>query len=198
MFRKVSALVVVALSAFILSSADGGPRGERSGRGGGFRGPRFKTELVGAQEVPPVSTKTSGRFEIRFNSDLTEASFDLRVRDGIKITQAHLHCGEFGENGPVVVFLFGMVPGGFDVDGDLAEFVITNGNVAAVASNCMNAIGRQITSVAELAQAMTEGLIYANVHSVANPGGVIRGQLGDDVSDGGGDDDGGDGGDHDH
>ena len=140
----------------------------------------FEAELEGAQEVPAVDTDTTGEIEVEFNETLTEAEFELKVSDGEAITQAHLHCAPAGENGSVVVFLFGFVPGGFDVDGDLAEFTLTDANVAAVGADCFDFIGMDIDNLADLAQAMEDGNIYANVHSVANPGGEVRGQLLDD------------------
>ena len=165
----------------------------------GPSGPEFKTVLEGAQEVPPVDTATSGKFEIKFNEDLTAAKFELKVFNGLAITQAHLHCAPMGVNGPVVVFLSGNVPGGFDVDGDLAEFTMRDANIQAVGADCVPHIGVAITNLAELAAAASEGLIYANAHSVAHPGGEVRGQLvldddgddddDDDDDDGDGDDD---------
>ena len=110
----------------------------------------------------------------------TEAEFELNVSDGEAITQAHLHCAPAEEIGPVVVFLFGEIPGGFDVDGDLAEFTLTDANVTAVGADCENFIDMDILNLADLALAMMEGDIYANVHSVENPGGEVRGQLLDD------------------
>ena len=123
------------------------------------------------------TTKTKGEVTIQFNRDMTEAKFRLEVEDGVAVTMAHLHCAPAGVNGPVVAFLFGMVPGGFDVDGRLAKFTLTNANITAVGANCVQTIGKQITNLAELAQAMQAGKIYANVHTIAHPGGEIRGQL---------------------
>jgi hypothetical protein len=102
------------------------------------------------------------------------------VLDGVAVTQAHLHCGAAGQNGPVVVFLFGFIPGGFDVDGQIARFTLTDANVAAVGADCVPTIGMEINNLADLLDATRDGLIYANVHTVANPGGEIRGQLAED------------------
>jgi len=44
----------------------------------------------------------------------------------------------------------------------------------------MTTIGMDITSIADLAQAVRAGKIYANVHTVAHPSGEIRGQLTED------------------
>jgi hypothetical protein len=141
---------------------------------------KFAADLTGAEEVPPVQTATTGKVEVEFNADATAADFELEVLDGVAVTQAHLHCGAAGQNGPVVVFLFGFIPGGFDVDGQIARFTLTDANVAAVGADCVPTIGMEINNLADLLDATRDGLIYANVHTVANPGGEIRGQLAED------------------
>ena len=178
------------------------PIGERltaAGNSSRWNGVKFEADLIGADEVPPFVTETRGAFKIKFNEDFTAARFKLRVLKGEAITQAHLHCAPEGVNGPVVVFLSGNVPGGFAVHGVLADFTMTNENIAAVNANCTASIGRTIANLADLAHAASNGLIYANVHSVAHPGGEIRGQLvdNDDDHDDEGDDDDDDDDDHD-
>ena len=44
-------------------------------------------------------------------------------------------------------------------------------------ADCVPAIGRPVNNIASLAFAARNGLIYANVHTVANPPGEVRGQL---------------------
>lgn len=180
-------LVLVALLALMSLVAAGPPvkipghavaaenRGERS-NGGGKKGFKAETELTGDQEVPPNDSEAEGRFEIQFNCNLTEARFELDV-EADRVLQAHLHCGLAEANGPVVVFLFGMFPGGVDVDGTLSAFTLTQANLDAVNSDCTNAIGYSIETMADLAHAIEAGEIYANVHTVAFPPGEIRGQL---------------------
>lgn len=132
----------------------------------------FSADLTGQQEVPPVATAADGTFSIRFARNLSEADFRLRIDEGQNITQAHLHCAPAGSNGPVVAHLFGNIPGGFDVDGELADFTLTAQNIVADAG-CSPAI----TSMADLRQAIAAGTMYANVHSVEQPAGLIRGQV---------------------
>ena len=149
----------------------------------------FEAKLSGAQEVSPpaplngVDTDTTGKIKVEFSDDLSEADFRLKVRDGFAVTQAHLHCGRAGTNGPVVVFLFGFVVGGVDVDGELARGTLTNADITDVGADCVPAIGRPVNNIASLAFAARDGLIYANVHTVANPPGEIRGQLLEDDKD---------------
>lgn len=145
-------------------------------RGSGKKGLKAEASLSGDQEVPPNSSDANGEFKIQFNCDFTAARFDLEV-EAENVLQAHLHCGSAGENGPVIVFLFGLIPGGFDVDGRLASFTITNANLDAVNADCMAAIGHQVETLEDLADAIAMGEIYANVHTTAFPGGEVRGQL---------------------
>lgn len=156
------------------NAAPQGSEARKAGRGS--KGFTAGARLSGDQEVPPNDSEADGRFEIQFNCDFTAARYELKV-EADRVLQAHLHCGSAGENGPVVVFLFGLFPGGIDVDGDLAEFTITQANLDAVNSDCMNAVGYQIETLEDLAAAIIVGDVYANVHTVTFTGGEIRGQL---------------------
>lgn len=137
---------------------------------------KFEAELTGAQEVPAVDTATTGKAEVEFNDSLTEGAFEVEVFDGEAVLQAHFHCAPVGVNGQVVAFLFGFIPGGFDVDGHLAKFTLTDANILAGATP-NETCPADINTIADLAEAMQNGLIYANVHTVDNPGGEIRGQM---------------------
>ena len=142
---------------------------------------KFEADLVGDQEVPPVATATTGKVEIEFNDDETKAEFELEVRKGVRVTQSHIHCGARGVNGPVVVFLAGFHDRGWDVDGSWIEnTTVTDANVIPrpVSAQCPFAIN----NLRDVARAAREGVAYVNVHTVAFPGGEVRGQLesGDD------------------
>ena len=121
-----------------------------------------------------MSTNTRGQFKIKINERKGEAKFRLQVLKGQAVTAAHLHCALPGQNGPVVAFLFGNIPGGFAVNGKLSQFRMTDANLAAVAESCDDVV---IDSLEDLADAIDKGLIYVNVHTVANPAGEVRGQL---------------------
>ena len=132
-------------------------------------GPEFRARLRGSQEVPAVTTSTRGEAQIQFNDAKTAAEFDLEVEDGIRVTQAHIHCAPTGVNGPIVVFLAGFHDKGWDVDGDwIGDATFTDANITNTACG---------STLAQLADAMAQGQAYANVHTVANAGGEVRGQL---------------------
>ncbi len=144
----------------------------------------FTARLSGAQEVPPspplipggVETTASGNIAVTFSRDLSSLEFRLAVNNGVGVTAAHFHCGRAGQNGPVVVFLFAS-DSGIDVGGLLSEGELTNADFEASAADCDAAIGRSVNNIASLAFAARDGLIYANVHTVAFPAGEVRGQL---------------------
>ncbi|OGL15095.1 MAG: hypothetical protein A3F92_01450 [Candidatus Rokubacteria bacterium RIFCSPLOWO2_12_FULL_71_22] len=129
----------------------------------------FKARMTGDQEVPPVETDTAGRFEILVNTERTAGEYTLRVSSGARVTQSHFHCGPLGINGPVIVFLAGFHANGWDVDGKwVSNATITDANVVNAACG---------TTLAEIFEQARLGNVYVNVHSVASPGGVVRGQL---------------------
>ena len=102
--------------------------------------------------------------------------FPLFVRRGVAITQAHLHCGSAGTNGPILAFLFNVAPvpgpGGVNVNGRLARGTLTSDSLVTQVCG-----GISVNTVAALYAAVREGLVYLNVHSEGNPPGEIRAQV---------------------
>jgi hypothetical protein len=151
----------------------------------------FVANLSGEQEIvgdpgellpppqPGVVTETIGRLRLSFDRALTRARFRLRVNNGEDITQAHLHCAPAGVNGPVIVFLFPSAPPagpGVDVNGLLSEGELTNASFLA-GVDCITTCGKMVNNIASLQAAILDGCIYANVHSIENMGGEVRGQV---------------------
>jgi hypothetical protein len=133
----------------------------------------FEARLSGANEVPPVASASSGKAKIEFNRDYTGAEFQLKVHDGVAVTQAHIHCNVAGMNGPIAVFLAGLIAGGINVDGKWVSNAAFTDATIDPAAGCGS-------TLEELAQAMRDGRMYVNVHTVAHPAGEIRGQLEED------------------
>lgn len=130
----------------------------------------FKAELSGGEEVPAVATAAGGDAKLRVNAAQTEIAFELEVRDGTDMLAqagAHLHCAARGQNGPVVAFLVGQIPGGFDGAFEM-KAVLTAANITNTACGA---------TIAALVQSMRDGNVYVNVHSAAHPAGEIRGQV---------------------
>lgn len=108
-----------------------------------------KVILSGDQEVPPVKAAGAGTgfISVAANNAITGTVNTA----GVNGTAAHIHEGAPGKNGPVIVPL------------------TKNGDSYSVPE------GAKFTD-AQLA-AFKNGNMYVNVHTAANPGGEIRGQL---------------------
>jgi glucose/arabinose dehydrogenase len=134
-------------------------------------GDEFEAELTGGEEVPVVATTASAEAEFELTKD-GRIEYELEATGDITdATQAHIHLGARGQNGPVVAFLFGFNPAGVDFrDGDLiARGTIDDDDVIARP-------GFDGT-VATLVERMRQGRTYANLHSIIYPGGEVRGQV---------------------
>jgi hypothetical protein len=141
----------------------------------------FSATLTGDQEVPPVVTNAGGTAMLTLNDDQNSLSYTLQLfgvdLDGNQtpddssddVTGLHIHAAPAGVNGGVV---FGMISPGHDLDDLMIDAVAgtvsgaweltdDNGN-ASLSDN--------------LDELFSEGL-YFNVHTPANPGGEIRGQI---------------------
>ena len=133
-------------------------------------GDAFGARLIGAQEVPPVTTDASAVALFQLNPD-GSLSYELRATGPIQnATAAHIHLGARAQNGPVVLFLFGPSPGQNFQAGDL----IASGTAH---DSDVRPQSRFNATIADLAERMRQGRAYANLHTTANPGGEIRGQI---------------------
>ena len=153
----------------------------------GDRGRDFETDMTGFEEVPSVSTTGGGQVDAAVNRAGTELRYTLRYRnlEGA-VQQSHIHFGQEGVNGGIVVFLctnLGNGPVGRDVPPcppppATVEGVLTADDVSTSAASAgARTQGIAEREFAELVRAMRAGVTYANVHSDRWPGGEIRGQF---------------------
>ena len=133
---------------------------------------KFNANLTAAQEVGVVSSSTSGDVQLSFNAGLSNVRVVLSVFQGVSITAAHIHCAAAGVNGPIVVTLFAGPTQ--DVNGVLVNATFVNPDVTPTICGPHDT---EINNIASLLAALREGILYVNVHSIANPAGVVRGQL---------------------
>ncbi len=133
-------------------------------------GNEFAAVMTGKEEVPPVNTSASVLALFTLNPNGTLA-YELRATGPIEnATQAHIHLGARTQNGPIVLFLFGLTNAQNFQAGDL----ISSGTVSDT-----NVIPRTnfIPTIANLVERMRQGRAYANLHTTAFPGGEARGQV---------------------
>ncbi len=106
-------------------------------------------ELVGSTEVPVAGDPDGmGHATVTLNQGLGEVCWDIMVADIATPRAAHIHIGEAGVAGGVVV---GLTPGSGCVDGVDADLI------KDIRQNPSN--------------------YYVNVHNAEFPGGALRGQL---------------------
>jgi hypothetical protein len=109
--------------------------------------------LLGANEVPAVTTTAAGLAILRLTHDKKLYSkvsvTSLETTDAI--VSAHIHPGAPGVNGPVAV----------ELCSSAADFGVAKTTVLTDA----------------LVTTVTTGQVYVNAHSVMHPGGLIRGQI---------------------
>jgi hypothetical protein len=135
----------------------------------------FVAPLSGGEEVPAVDTDARGVAIFRLDRGASELSYKLIVANIQNVTQAHIHCGAAGANGPVVAFLFGLNPAGVTVNGVLAEGTITAANVLPRPDS--SACPGGVANFDDLLAKIQSGEAYVNVHTTQFPAGEIRGQI---------------------
>ena len=113
-------------------------------------GADVKVTLSGDQEVPPVKTAASGRGTISVGADKSVSGSVTTT--GVAGTMAHIHEAPPGKNGGVAV--------------PLAKSGDNTWSVPA---------GAKLTDAQY--ESFKAGNLYVNVHSDANKGGELRGQI---------------------
>jgi len=129
--------------------------------------------MTGDQQSDSVETDAEGALLLVRRGDTMR--YVLLVTDAQNVTQAHIHRGKEGENGPVVTWLYPgprarnpqRIPGRFD--GVLAEREFGAGALVGPLGGM---------SLDDLVATIENGNAFVQVHTKANPAGEIRGQLG--------------------
>ena len=152
-----AALLLAALVALALAGTASAAK-----LGGADQGGRlFTTTLSGAEEVNPLTGALgagdpdgSGLATLTVNPGQEEVCYELSV-EGITLPSigAHIHVGDAGENGPVVVPL-------------------NPPDASGVSSGCA-----QVPRELSLAIIQNPENYYVNVHTTDFPNGALRGQL---------------------
>ncbi|PYP41597.1 MAG: CHRD domain protein [Gemmatimonadetes bacterium] len=129
---------------------------------------RFSATLTGANERPtPNASTATGTATFTIDETAGTITYTVNVTNITNVTASHIHVGRADAAGPVVVNLLAATPPAGTINGQLATGTITAASIGT---------GVPIT-FASLTALMRSGDIYANVHTQANPGGEIRGQL---------------------
>ncbi len=115
----------------------------------------FGAALSGEQEVPAALTGAVGTGTLALDLPSRNIRGSITL-DGLNATAAHIHQGDVGVSGPIIVPL-----------------VETSPNVWSV--------GPGATLTEAQVSSLQAGGLYFNAHTTANPNGEVRGQIGRDV-----------------
>lgn len=138
----------------------------------------FNFELVGTQEVPPVTGNNSaGAAQFLYDTDTQTFDLDLQVFGigladlrpvGPNATPVHIHLAPAGANGPIVVDLG--FAGSFVEDGNGIRLTLDDILLGGTQ-------GEIVSDVDTNEAALFAEELYINIHTFEYPPGEIRGQI---------------------
>ena len=128
----------------------------------------FNAQLHGGNEVPVVVTGSAGTAVVTWNTSTRTGTYRVDVYNmPVGTTASHIHVGAPGAGGPVVI--------NFTVPTFISNDYALSGTFAC--SDVVNRPAQGINSCDDFEQSLLLNNTYVNVHSTANTGGEIRGQL---------------------
>ncbi len=113
----------------------------------------YFVDLSGLQEVPEVPTRSSGRAAITLDTATRVATYHVNTVGLNDAVASHMHRGNAGTNGPVAV------------------------NFTKDPANAAHWLAENVTLAQADFDALRSANAYLNVHTPANPGGEVRGQI---------------------
>jgi len=138
--------------------------------------------LTGYEESPSVSTTGTGEFTATIAPDGEVIEY-TETYSGLQgpVTQSHIHVGQLGVNGSIVIFLCQTAanPDPTGLTPQCPQEGTVSGTITA-ANVIAGAMAPQQLAAGDLAAvvaAIRAGAAYANVHTTPSPGGEIRGQI---------------------
>jgi hypothetical protein len=151
---RILRITVAALLPVLPACGDDGPSTPATS---------FTATLSGANEVPPVTTPATGSATLSVSG--SQITYTINVTNLQNAVLGHIHLAAAGANGPVRLNLCGTgAPEPPCTSGTGVLATGTNGATLGV-------------TFEELLTAMRTGGAYVNVHTSANQGGEIRGQI---------------------
>ena len=138
--------------------------------------------LTGYEESPSVSTTGRGEFTATIAPD-GDTIFYAETYSGLQgtVTQSHIHVGQLGVNGSVVIFLCQTAanPDPTNLAPQCPQEGTVSGTIMAANVIAGSTASQQLATgdLAAVVAAIRAGAAYANVHTTPSPGGEVRGQI---------------------
>ncbi len=170
MMRRVAGIAAIALlmtvGALTTASAQNGRK--------------YSATLVSAQENPGLAQPGVGRITLKIGDD--EIAYELSFEGLADVRQAHIHFEKPALNGGIMLWLCNSATNPGPTPTLTPPCPVSGGTVSGtLAASDVQAIVAQKLTAGDFNTAVDlirGGFAYANVHTGANPGGQIRGQIG--------------------
>jgi CHRD domain len=165
-FQTFTAIFLTSLLTLLTAGCGGG------GGGGTSSSPPVTTlnaVLRATQEVPPTTSTATGTATVTVDEAKTTINVTLNTAGLTNVISSHIHFGKAGVNGGILFSLY-QSPDDGTFPATLTK-TLTSANFTADTANGMN-------TFADAVAAILAGNTYVNVHTLANKGGEIRGQIG--------------------
>lgn len=160
--RTIQALVLSCFLALAAGCGDGGGGSTSSAV-------TRSTTLTGAQEIPVTGSLATGTATVTIDAARTTITVSMTTTGLTGVTASHIHVGgPTVANGGIIFSLFDPT-----VDGAFTGTVNKNLTSANLSAKPLEGV----TTFADAVNAILNGNAYINVHTSANPGGEIRGNL---------------------
>jgi hypothetical protein len=127
---------------------------------------KYFTPLTGKEEVPPVNTNSTGIALFDLVDNHLNFKVNVTMLDNIK--SAHIHLGEFGQNGEIIASLLKSSSPLNVQNGTLVEGQLTSADLAGSLK------GKTINDLVNL---FNNTKTFLNIQTKEYPNGEIRGQI---------------------
>ncbi len=145
------------------------------------QGNRYSATLVPGQENPALAAAGSGSIVLDIDERAGEITYALTYEGLVDVLQSHIHFEKPALNGGVMLWLCKTAAVQGPTPATTPDCPVGGGTVSGtLLSSDVRAIAAQRLSAGDFASAVAQirnGLAYANVHTAANTGGQIRGQI---------------------
>ena len=146
------------------------------------RGNRYSATLVAAQENPALAAPGVGSIVVDIDERNGEIAYTLSFRGLADVRQAHIHFEKPALNGGIMLWLCNSATNQGPTPATTPACPVDSGTVSGVlTASDVRPIATQQLSAGDFEKAVElirGGFAYANVHTGLNPGGQIRGQIG--------------------
>jgi len=145
------------------------------------QGTRYSATLVPGQENPALSTPASGTITLDVDAAAGEIDYELSYTGLVDVRQSHIHFEKPALNGGIFLWLCKTATNPGPTPGKTPDCPVGSGTISGtLLASDVQGIANQRLAAGDFESAVAQirnGLAYANVHTGANLGGEIRGQI---------------------